>query len=452
MKYQESATVELKRTLEEDMKAEIIAFLNSYIGGTIYVGVDDDGSIYEFTDKEMDDNQSKIINWIRDEAIYPNCSQFINMSYNEDNILAIQITPGNKKPYYLKSKGLKSSGTYIRYGHNKSQASQEEIARMIIESDGISYEGEISSEQDLTFNSLKDKFLQKNMNFNDFNFITSKFIDKKTSHYTNLAYWVSDQYNVDTKMAVYQGLDRVTFRSKKEFTGSIIKQIDNVLEYFEMCNEVRVIIDGSPMRTEIPSYDFISGREGILNTYCHRDFSRKSNIKIEFFDDRCEILPPGGFYGGLTLDDALSGIQSFRNEYLVKLLFRLGYIENYASGLSRIYNEYAKDEKKPTIYSSLVALKLTLPNRNYEYFSSIHNSDGSLKGPLNSSLKGPLKDLYVLIDNKPGINRKELSKEMKKSISTINKQIIKLVDDGFIKREGSRKSGGYVVIKKLDEK
>lgn len=89
MKYQESATVELKRTLEEDMKTEIIAFLNSYIGGTIYVGVDDDGSIYEFTDKEMDDNQSKIINWIRDEAIYPNCSQFINMSYNEDNILAI---------------------------------------------------------------------------------------------------------------------------------------------------------------------------------------------------------------------------------------------------------------------------------------------------------------------------------------------------------------------------
>lgn len=322
---------------------------------------------------------------------------------------------------------------------------------MIIESDGISYEGEISSEQDLTFNTLKDKFLQKNMNFNDFNFITSKFIDKKTSHYTNLAYWVSDQYNVDTKMAVYQGLDRVTFRSKKEFTGSIIKQIDNVLEYFEMCNEVRVIIDGSPMRTEIPSYDFISGREGILNTYCHRDFSRKSNIKIEFFDDRCEILSPGGFYGGLTLDDALSGIQSFRNEYLVKLLFRLGYIENYASGLSRIYNEYAKDEKKPTIYSSLVALKLTLPNRNYEYFSSIHNS-GSLKGPLNRSLKGPLKDLYVLIDNKPGINRKELSKEMKKSISTINKQIIKLVDDGFIKREGSRKSGGYAVIKKLDEK
>ena len=45
MKYSESNTVELKRLLDDDMKAEVVAFLNSHLGGTIYVGVDDDGSI-----------------------------------------------------------------------------------------------------------------------------------------------------------------------------------------------------------------------------------------------------------------------------------------------------------------------------------------------------------------------------------------------------------------------
>ena len=51
-------------------------------------------------------------------------------------------------------------------------------------------------------------------------------------------------------------------------------------------------------------------------------------------------------------------MQSFRNENLVKLLFKLGYIENYASGLARIYSEYANEELKPSIESSMVMLKL----------------------------------------------------------------------------------------------
>lgn len=110
MKYEESNLIELKRTLDEKMKPEIIAFLNSYLGGTIYVGVNDDGSVYDFSMEERDSNESRVINWIRDEAIYPNCSDFVKLTHNEDGVLEICIESGNRKPYYLKSKGLKPSG------------------------------------------------------------------------------------------------------------------------------------------------------------------------------------------------------------------------------------------------------------------------------------------------------------------------------------------------------
>lgn len=50
-------------------------------------------------------------------------------------ILIINIVPGNRKPYYLKDKGLKPSGVYLRYGRNKTQANYEEIKRLIRESD-----------------------------------------------------------------------------------------------------------------------------------------------------------------------------------------------------------------------------------------------------------------------------------------------------------------------------
>lgn len=344
MKYIESEFVELKSTLTEDMKTEVIAFLNSYSGGTIYVGVDDEGNVIKLSQKDRDLNESRIINWIRDEAIYPNCSEFIKVKYNKDEVLVISITPGNNKPYYLKEKGPIPSGIYIRYGRNKSQASQEEITRMINESSNIFYEEMISSVQELTFNTLKLKFIEKNLNFSDFKMITSGFIRK--NKYTNLAFIFSDQYDVETKIGIYQGIDRSIFKSKKEISGSIIKQIDKTLEYCGLCNEKRIIIDGSPMRKEYNSYHEKAVREAILNCYCHRDYNRRSNIKIEFFDNRCEIISPGGFYAGLTLEEAIKGIQSFRNKFLVKLLDRLGYIENYSSGLDRIFKEYKRNKRK----------------------------------------------------------------------------------------------------------
>lgn len=89
MKYKESETVELKRELKDDVKLEIIAFLNSYLGGTIFVGVDNQGKSTNVTENEKDLYESKVINWIRDEAIYPNCSDFISVFYNEDGVLEI---------------------------------------------------------------------------------------------------------------------------------------------------------------------------------------------------------------------------------------------------------------------------------------------------------------------------------------------------------------------------
>ena len=55
MEYKESEIIELKRELDDDMKSEIIAFLNSYLGGTIFVGVEDDGSLSNLTEEQLDE-------------------------------------------------------------------------------------------------------------------------------------------------------------------------------------------------------------------------------------------------------------------------------------------------------------------------------------------------------------------------------------------------------------
>lgn len=80
-----------------------------------------------------------------------------------------------------------------------------------------------------------------------------------------------------------------------------------------------------------------------------------------------------GFYGGLTLEKALQGYQSFRNENLVKLLFKLGYIENYASGLSRIFDIYKNEIIKPIIETSLIGFKIVFSNKNNDILEMSNN-------------------------------------------------------------------------------
>ena len=75
--YNESNKTELKIELVDNVKKEIIAFLNTD-GGVIYVGVDDNGSVVGISNRqERDSLELKLSNWIQD-AIYPIPSSLVN--------------------------------------------------------------------------------------------------------------------------------------------------------------------------------------------------------------------------------------------------------------------------------------------------------------------------------------------------------------------------------------
>ena len=66
--YIESNVIELKEQLVDDVKKEIVAFLNTD-GGTIYVGVKDDGTVVPFTSQKEKDSQRKY-RYHRSRAVY----------------------------------------------------------------------------------------------------------------------------------------------------------------------------------------------------------------------------------------------------------------------------------------------------------------------------------------------------------------------------------------------
>ncbi|MBO4538294.1 MAG: ATP-binding protein, partial [Erysipelotrichaceae bacterium] len=182
--YFEDNKTELKRELTDDVKREMIAFLNTH-GGVIYIGVNDDGTIHEpFISHNRDEIFKKLSSWIQDD-FYPLPSTLVRFDFNDDGVLAIEVSEGNNKPYYLRDKGPIPSGVYRRSGTSVRKCSEDEILRMIMNSSHYVFESDISEDQDLTFGYFKRICDERQINTDDKLFLSLGLINSE-GKYTNL--------------------------------------------------------------------------------------------------------------------------------------------------------------------------------------------------------------------------------------------------------------------------
>ena len=139
MIFTESETVELKSVYADSIKKEIVAFANTH-GGTIYIGVEDDGEVCGIDHTDLVTQQ--VMNAARD-AIKPDVTMFMHIESISENgklILAVQVQCGAHRPYYLAAKGLRPEGVFVRQGTSSVPASDAAIRQMIKETDGDNYE------------------------------------------------------------------------------------------------------------------------------------------------------------------------------------------------------------------------------------------------------------------------------------------------------------------------
>ena len=141
--------------------------------------------------------------------------------------------------------------------------------------------------------------------------------------------------------------------------------IDAVLIQAELFNDISAkIIPGKARRVEKQSYPGSSLREAVLNAFCHADFSRPSNIILKFSAKEVAITSPGSLYK-ITLEEMLQGAQTYRNPNLIKVLNRLGYIENFGRGIERIIDAYENETRRQSFLACENFFKVILPNLNY---------------------------------------------------------------------------------------
>ncbi|MCL2863957.1 MAG: putative DNA binding domain-containing protein [Lachnospiraceae bacterium] len=355
----ETEKIEFKANILGDIYKEVIAFANTN-GGTLHIGINNSGEAVPLSD--VDDTYTRITNGIRD-AIAPDVTIFVKYTLADNKVIHIEIGEGSYKPYYLKSKGIKPSGVYVRQGSSSVQASPEQIRQMIKNADGDIFEELRSLEQELTFSFCAETFAKNKVEFSQDKYNILGIRKSSQQLYTNLGWLLSDQCTHSIKVAVFADEQNTIFRDRKEFTGSVLSQSKETFDYLQLCNKNHSVIDGL-VRKDYWDYPTDAIREALLNSLIHRDYGFSGSIIINVNDKQMEFISIGGLLPGISTEDIRNGISQLRNENLARVFQRLNFIESYGTGIRRIFSLYENCPAPVTIDVTPNSFKITLPNMN----------------------------------------------------------------------------------------
>ena len=222
-----------------------------------------------------------------------------------------------------------------------------------------------SLNQDLTFDQCREAFIKRQIEFDESKFNVLGLYNSERQAFTNLGLLLSDQCDHTIKVAVFGDVNNTIFKGRKEFTGSLLKQIDEAFDYIELNNNTHSEIKGL-VREDFVDYPTEALREALLNAVIHRNYDFSGSIIVNINSEFMEFISIGGLLPGLTPNEILNGVSILRNKKISEIFLRLRIIEAYGTGIRRIFSLYEHCLEKPKINATGNSFKITLFNMNHQ--------------------------------------------------------------------------------------
>lgn len=377
----ETRILEFKETITNTFLKTVSAFSN-YDGGTIFFGVDDDGNIKGLPDVKQAclDIENKI-----NDSISPQPNYTLEIQ-NKDQTIKLTVKSGLQKPYLYKSKAYKRNDTAT------IEVDTLEFSRLILDGKNIRFEELPCKDQELSFEILHRK-LKESIQIETFNQDTLKTLNlyDNVNGFNNAAGLLADKNH-------FPGIDIVKFgenisiiqkRTTFENT-SVLDAYEKAIDVFRDYYQYEVIQGADRKKIEkIPEAVF---REAIANALIHRVWDVESQIRVSMFDNRIEIISPGGLPSGITAEEYLSGkLSVLRNRNLANVFYRLGFVEIFGTGITRIKQLYEESLIKPDFEVSENAIRIVLPI--FEKNANLTEDEKTIYKILSKTMLKPISEI-----------------------------------------------------------
>ena len=422
-----------------EIAAEVCAFANA-AGGVILFGIDDDNEICGIDISNV--KRSAImdsLNQINPDIFCP----FYFIEVDGRRVAVIEVSSGPQKPYTL------SGAIYIRQGANSQKITSVDQMRDFFQQSGRIYFDEGGCNL-FSFDKDFDKAF-----FHDFRIIAGfspatddgqiirnlqLTLDKNNTFKNGSVLFFGKHPEMFFDKAVircvaFDGIDKTQIIDDKIWSGPLMGQYQDALQWLKGKLNVRYIIEGSGPRKEEWEIPEIALKEAIINALSHRDYYDKGGrIMIELFNDRVEITNPGGLVSAIPPEE-FGKRSASRNPLVFGLFQRMNMVEQVGSGINRIKSSVKKAHLPEPVFKTkgMFSIVFYRPKK---------------KTTRKTTQKTTQKILDIIKDN-PKITRRELT-EMIGSITEdgIKYHLNKLKKAGLLKRIGPDKGGYWEVVEK----
>ena len=432
----------------DSLASEMAAFSNSE-GGTIFIGVADDGSTPGLLTPDVSRINQLISNAASHLVSSPLMVHSENVALDNGSIVIVLTVPkGIDKPYFDKNGVI-----WLKTGADKRRVnSKEELRRLFqitdqFHADELPTKAGIDKLDKLRFRDfLRDVH---KLDYPDSPADLTRLLQNMNlatnDGFLNLAgvllfaerpEWIKPQFVVKAIRYPGNAIHVSDYIDTEDFFGSLRKVFDDVLAF--VLRNLHKVQAGrgvnAPGTPEIPEAVF---EELLVNALVHRDYLVSAPIRLFIFDNRIEIISPGHLPNNLTVEKIRAGNSNIRNPILVSYVAKglLPY-HGLGSGIKRAL------EKWPEI-------DFTDDRDGCLFVATVNRKEAEGVAKAKSSPKSSPKTEELLIEfirHDSSITTAHLGELLGITKRAVLKQIDKLKEQGRLRRIGPAKGGHWQVL------
>lgn len=476
----DTTDVEVKTSamgLSKDIVETLSAFANSS-GGTILCGLSEKE---EFAPAKGFDAKriSEALSQACADKMEPPIRAGIRIEEFEGSLVVVAGIPETepyRKPCYVKNRGP-YDGSFIRTGEGDRKLSRYEVDRLIEDRQQPRYDAQVVEESDTSDfdQELVDGFLRRERAASPRVFAglsdedalltmgaTGKGEDgvvKPTLAGLMALGRHPQKYfpRANVTFAVFPGTskdelvsDGIRFLDSRTVIGSIPVMVAETLAAVRRNMNIRSYVEGGSRR-DVPDYPEVAIREAVANALMHRDYSPEgvaSQVQVNMYSDRIEIVSPGGLYGTVTVDNIGEyGASSSRNQYLSRILESVPYpegypekgyvVENKGTGFAQIQAALKGQGMLPAEPQDRLSLFVLTMRKNNPMRIKDRAAEPFKEKP-KSRIGGESEAVLNIASVNNSISTSEISAALGVSVATAYRRIRELVDEGKLVSVGKQ--------------
>ncbi|MDR0830193.1 MAG: putative DNA binding domain-containing protein [Prevotellaceae bacterium] len=335
---QESLTIELKSSFNAECIETLVAFVNAK-GGSLYVGVNDDGNVVG-----VNIGKETIVQWINEikgktePSIVPDVEV---QTIDNKQVVVLFVKEFPIKPVSVKGKYFK------RVGNSNHLLNLNEMMNMHIQTFNSSWDyyidnqhfiTDISEEKAIKLIALYNKNHIIPAEYNVYEFLSKMELirDGKLTNAGFLLLMKNDFAISDIELGHFY--DPITIKDGITISTDLITEVDEVMAFVMKHVSKAMIITGNPAREDRWEYPLDAIREIVMNMIIHRDYTHFGSSSIKIFPDRIEFFNPGHLPDNITAENLRTGeyVSTCRNKIVAKIFKEINWIEKYGSGIARV--------------------------------------------------------------------------------------------------------------------